>query len=113
MEQNQTPRTRWQDREHSSYVRTNRWAAGWEHDTAEQARTYVADQYSKLTAEDKRMAGFEFEIASNGLRACGFIGNYSAVVCTRTYQKGETMRELAHVVSPSDCTWMIPGLNED
>ena len=113
MTQSAAPRTRWQDREHSSYARTHRWAAGWEHDTVEQAREYVADQYSKLTAEDKRMAGFDFEVASNGLRVCGYIGTYLAVVNTRTYAKGETMRDLAHVISPSDCVWMIHGLNEE
>lgn len=96
--------TKWQDREHSSRFHGRNGASGWEFDTRDEAIRYINDQYNHQ--HPKHVADFSCEVRSHGVQV-----RFSAygVVQTSTYRKGETMRDLERLVSPSDCIWMIPG----
>jgi hypothetical protein len=103
----------WTMREHAAHVSARFWSAGWEFETAEQARDYVTEQFAKCSADDISHTPFRATVRSNGVSASVYCSRLSCDVRTATYRKGDTMRDLVTVASPTDCVWMVPGMNED
>lgn len=100
----------WTERQHAAHIRTRYFSGGWEFDTANDAREYVNEQFAKYPEKDLRNTPFQFEVATNGVTVRGYVTDtIGAMVSTRTYKPGKTMRDRLRVVSPTDCDWMIPG----
>jgi hypothetical protein len=104
-----TTRTNWQDRKHAAHVRTRYASAGWEFDTASDAREYVSDQYAKESPANRANTPFQFCVQSNGAQFDGWHGTQEMDIRSTTYRSGATMRDTSPVPSPSDCLWIVPG----
>lgn len=103
---------RWQDREHSSHVTAKYFSAGWEFETAQEARDYVSHQYARQSPDDRSYSPFRFEVKSNGVHIMGWHGSFDMVIRKATYASGETMRDAKLIDSPSDCYWIVPNTGE-
>jgi len=99
----------WTKREHAAHVSTRYFLGGWEFETAQGARQYVNDQFTKYPARDLANTPFGFTVASGGVEVRAFIATTAAHVSTRTYSCGETMRDRMVTRGPTDCDWIVPG----